>query len=208
MRSSILPLTISRIYTFNVMHDPEGLATLLGGRAKMKAKLDEYFEQGHNNHGNEPSHHAPYMYAAIGYPDTTQTLVREIAAQNYNATAAGLSGNEDLGQMSAWYLFSALGFYPVNPASTEYVVGAPFFEQITIRFPAGVATGGTGGAEHTLIVSAPGAPQKPFVKSLQVDGKAISKPFLQHQQIVTAKRLDFEMSSTPQRWGSTASAHE
>jgi putative alpha-1,2-mannosidase len=84
------------IYTFNVMHDPAGLAGMMGGPSKVKAKLDEYFKEGHNDHSNEPSHHAPYMYAAIGYPYATQNLTREIAYTNYNATPAGLSGNEDL----------------------------------------------------------------------------------------------------------------
>ncbi|KAM0712232.1 hypothetical protein Q7P37_011326 [Cladosporium fusiforme] len=133
------------IYTFNVPHDPAGLVSLFGSAADLKAKLDAYFSSGQNDHSNEPSHHSPYMYAAIGYPSATQNLTRAIAAQNYNATAAGLSGNEDLGQMSAWFVFSALGFYPVNPAGDEYIVGAPFFEKVTVRFPAGVATGGVGG---------------------------------------------------------------
>ncbi|TKA74626.1 hypothetical protein B0A55_05971, partial [Friedmanniomyces simplex] len=110
------------VYTFNVMHDPEGLAAMMGGRDKLKAKLDAHFDGGHNDHTNEPSHHVPYLYAAIGYPASTQNLTRAIADEYYNATSSGLAGNEDLGQMSAWYLFSALGFYPVNPASTEYVV--------------------------------------------------------------------------------------
>ncbi|KAK5175546.1 uncharacterized protein LTR77_000685 [Saxophila tyrrhenica] len=189
------------IYTFDVMHDPKGLAALLGGKEKMKAKLDKYFEGGHNQHSNEPSHHAPYMYAAIGYPAWTQNLTRSIAYDNYNATSAGLSGNEDLGQMSSWYLFSALGFYPVNPSSDEYVVGAPWFENVTIRFPAGASTGGIGGKEHTLTITAPGAVTKPFVKSLTVDGKAVDRPLLHHKQIVTAKCIAFEMADTPRSWG-------
>ncbi|KAK3721982.1 hypothetical protein LTR37_002798 [Vermiconidia calcicola] len=190
------------IYTFDVMHDPKGLAELLGGREKLKAKLDEYFDGGHNEHSNEPSHHAPYMYAAIGYPASTQNLTRSIAWHNYNATAAGLSGNEDLGQMSAWYLYSALGFYPVNPATDEYVVGAPWFEKVTIHFPAGSSTGGVGGEEHTLTVTATGAVTKPFVKSLRVDDVEIERPLLRHMQIVTARHIEFEMEESPQPWGS------
>ncbi|KAI5358027.1 Putative alpha-1,2-mannosidase, six-hairpin glycosidase superfamily [Septoria linicola] len=189
------------IYTFSVMHDPLGLAELMGGRENMKAKLDEYFNGGYNDHSNEPSHHAPYLYAAIGYPSTTQTLVRDIASQNYNATSAGLSGNEDLGQMSAWYIFSALGFYPLNPASDEYVVGAPFFEKVAIRLPAGARTGGVGGKEHVLSIVAPGALTKPFVKSVKVDGKALEMPVLKHKDIVTARTIEFEMASEPQAWG-------
>lgn len=189
------------IYTFDVMHDPKGLAELLGGKEKMKAKLDEYFQGGYNDHSNEPSHHAPYMYAAIGYPASTQDLTRSIAYENYNATSAGLSGNEDLGQMSAWYVYSALGFYPVNPASDEYVVGSPWFEKVTICFPAGASTGGVGGEDHTLVITAPGAVAKPYVKSLSIDGVKIDRPLLRHQQIVTAKHIAFEMADTPQSWG-------
>lgn len=189
------------IYTFNVMHDPSGLANLLGGPAKMKAKLDTYFNGGHNDHSNEPSHHAPYLYTAIGYPEATQSLVRAIAASEYNATSAGLCGNEDLGQMSAWYVFSALGFYPLNPAADEYVVGAPFFEKVTIRLPAGAATGGRAGSEHTLTIHAPGAPTKPYVKGLKVDGVPVHRPTLTHGQIVTARLIEFQMADTPQSWG-------
>ncbi|KAK5726231.1 hypothetical protein LTR17_012946 [Elasticomyces elasticus] len=190
------------VYTFNVMHDPAGLADMMGGRAKLKAKLDAHFDGGHNDHTNEPSHHVPYLYAAAGYPASTQKLTRAIADEYYNATSAGLAGNEDLGQMSAWYVFSALGFYPVNPASTEYVVGAPFFEEVTIRLPAGAATGGVGGEEHDLVISAPGAPTMPFVKSLTVDGVPVEKPILSHAQIVGASHIAFEMADSPQAWGS------
>ncbi|KAK5112208.1 hypothetical protein LTR62_004369 [Meristemomyces frigidus] len=190
------------VYTFNVMHDVPGLANLLGGRAALKQKLDQHFGGGHNDHTNEPSHHVPYLYAAIGDPASTQSLTREIAWENYNATSAGLSGNEDLGQMSAWYIFSALGFYPVNPAGDEYVVGSPFFEEVRIVLPAGVVTGGVGGAEHELVISAPGAPTMPFVKGLWVDGVAVEEAMLTHRQIVKARNVTFEMAGTPQAWGS------
>ncbi|WPG97260.1 Hypothetical protein R9X50_00003200 [Acrodontium crateriforme] len=188
------------VYTFNVMHDPNGLAKLFKGAANLKVKLDEHFEGGHNDHTNEPSHHVPYMYAAIGYPSSTQNLTRSIAFDNYNATSAGLGGNEDLGQMSAWYVFSALGFYPLNAASDVYIVGVPFFEKTTLRFPAGAATGGIGGKEHVLVIGAPGAPIKPFVKSLKVDGKNVQIPVLKHSQIVSASRIDFDMAERPQTW--------
>ncbi|KAK5135647.1 hypothetical protein LTR08_004948 [Meristemomyces frigidus] len=189
------------VYTFNVPHDPLGLAEMMGGPAKLKAKLDEHFDGGHNDHTNEPSHHVPYLYAAIGYPSATQKLTRAIAAANYNATSAGLSGNEDLGQMSAFYVFSALGFYPVNPASDEYVVGSPFFENVTLRLATGAATGGVAGEEHVLRITAPGAPSMPFVKSLTVDGVAMHRPVLSHGQIVNARSIAFEMAATPQDWG-------
>ncbi|KAK3670398.1 hypothetical protein LTR78_009751 [Recurvomyces mirabilis] len=189
------------VYTFNVMHDVGGLANMMGGRANLKQKLDEHFVEGHNDHTNEPSHHVPYLYAAIGYPASTQNLTRDIAWENYNATSAGLSGNEDLGQMSAWYVFSALGFYPVDPASDEYVVGSPFFEKVSITFPAGAATGGIGGEESELVITAIGAPTMPFVKGLWVDGLAVDRPMLTHGQIVGARNITFEMADTPQSWG-------
>ena len=189
------------VYTFNVMHDPLGLARLFGGREKMRDRLDAHFHDGHNEHSNEPSHHVPYLYSTLGYPSRTSETVRELAWHNYNTTSAGLSGNEDLGQMSAWYIFSSLGFSPVNPASDEYVVGAPFFEKVTIRLPPGAATGGRGGKERTLVISAPGAPTRPYVGSLRVDGRKIKRPFLKHRDIVNARRIDWEMSDVPSSWG-------
>ncbi|KAH9812635.1 hypothetical protein Tdes44962_MAKER05762 [Teratosphaeria destructans] len=189
------------IYTFNAMHDPLGLASLMGTRSTMKAKLDAYFQGGYNDHSNEPSHHAPYLYSAIGYPRYTQNLTRAIAWENYNATSGGLSGNEDLGQMSAWYVFSALGFYPVNPAGVEYIVGSPFFEKVTIRWPRGVSTGGMGGEERTLVITAPGAVSSPFVKGLKVDGREVQRAVLTHWDIVGAESIEFEMIDVPQDWG-------
>ncbi|KAH9993919.1 glycoside hydrolase family 92 protein [Xylariaceae sp. FL0662B] len=189
-------------YTFDVMHDVDGLAKLFSdGREGMKAKLDEHFAGGHNMHSNEPSHHIPYMYSMIGYPNSAADRIRSLAWENYNATSAGLSGNEDLGQMSAWYVFSALGFYPVNPAGDEYIVGSPFFEKVTLRLPAGVATGGEvnlkDGDEKTLIISAPGAATKPYVKGISIDGRVVDGPVLRHSEIVNARSITFEMSDTP-----------
>jgi putative alpha-1,2-mannosidase len=103
--------------------------------------------------------------------------------------------------MSAWYVFSALGFYPLNPASDEYVIGAPFFEKVTIRLPAGAATGGIGGQEHEITICAPGAPTKPFVKGLWVDGRAVDRPLLKHADLVGAEKIEFEMSDEPADWG-------
>lgn len=197
------------VYTFNVLHDVQGLAALFGGRQSMRNKLDAHFQDGHNDHSNEPSHHVPYLYTALGYPARAAEVIRDIAWANYNTTSGGLSGNEDLGQMSAWYIFSALGFYPVNPASDEYVVGTPFFEKVSIRLPAGAATGGEvvneGENQRTLVISAPGAPTKPYVKSLNVDGKEITTPILRHGDIVHAEKIEFEMSEAPTSWGTVPS---
>lgn len=105
--------------------------------------------------------------------------------------------------MSTWYIFSALGFYPVNPASDEYIVGTPFFEKITISLPAAATTGGrpTDKPDKTLVITAAGAPEKPYIRSLKVDGKEIKTPVLKHNTIVSASHITFEMSDTPSSWG-------
>ncbi|CAG7944319.1 unnamed protein product [Penicillium salamii] len=190
------------VYTFDVMHDVKGLAMLFGSPEAFRDKLNAHFEGGHNDHTNEPSHHVPYLYSALGYPNRAAEVIREVAWANYNATSGGLGGNEDLGQMSAWYVFSALGFYPVDPASDEYIVGTPFFEEVSIRLPSGVSTGGVGGQERTLEIRAPGATTNPYVRGLKVDGKSIKAPVLKHGQIVRAGKIEFEMSATPGSWGS------
>ncbi|KAI0163778.1 glycosyl hydrolase family 92-domain-containing protein [Pestalotiopsis sp. NC0098] len=196
------------VYTFDVMHDAYGLASLFqGGRAGLISKLDEHFVGGHNMHSNEPSHHVPYLYSVLGDPASTAEQVRSIAWEEYNATSSGLSGNEDLGQMSAWYVFSALGFYPVNPASDEYVIGSPLFEKVTLRLPAGAVTGGQEStqqaAERTLVISAPGAPYKPYVNGLRVDGKVIDRPVLKHSELVGASLVEFNMAETRGTWGTS-----
>ncbi|KAF8638772.1 hypothetical protein AX17_001967 [Amanita inopinata Kibby_2008] len=112
------------IYSFDVIQDVPRLIEVRGGNASFVKSLDEHFNGGHNDHTNEPSHHIPYLYALAGAAYKTQERVREIATSDYNNTANGLSGNEDCGQMSAWYIFSAMGFYPVDPVAGEYVVGS------------------------------------------------------------------------------------
>ncbi|KAJ5953025.1 CAZyme family GH92 [Penicillium vulpinum] len=191
------------VYTFDVMHDVKGLAGLFGGREAFRNKLDAHFQGGHNDHTNEPSQHVPYLYSALGYPNQAAETIREIAWANYNATSGGLGGNEDLGQMSAWYVFSALGFYPVNSATDEYIIGTPFFEEVSIRLPSGANTGGevANGRERMLEIRAPGASKKPYIANLKVDGKHINAPLLKHSQLVHAAKIEFEMSATPTSWG-------
>jgi predicted alpha-1,2-mannosidase len=189
------------VYTFDVMHDVGGLAALFdGGKDGLLARLDEHFDGGHNLHSNEPSHHVPYLYSQLGSPARAAKQVRQLAWDNYNATAAGLSGNEDLGQMSAWYVFSALGFYPVDPASDEYIVGSPFFDEVTIRLPAGPP--GMHG-ERTVKICAQGASEgRIYVAGLTIDGKSIDKPVIKHAELVGAEVIDFEMSAVETSWGS------
>ncbi|KAF8887766.1 glycosyl hydrolase family 92-domain-containing protein [Infundibulicybe gibba] len=156
-------------YTFDVVHNILGLAQKRGGNASFVQSLEDHFNGGHNDHRNEPSHHIPYLYSMVGAATKTQERVREIAQANYNASINGLSGNEDCGQTSAWFLFSALGFYPVNPVSGEYVVGTPFFDRAEVNFP---------GAKQPLIITSQGAATSPYVKSLNINGQAVQEPVI------------------------------
>lgn len=126
------------------------------------------------------------------------TTTRSTASLEYelplcHLSAAHRTQNEDCGQMSAWWLFSALGFYPVNPSSTLYVVGSPFFDKVTIAFP---------GTRRRLVIRAPGASKKTYVRSLTLNGKTVGTPVLSHKQIAGGGEMVFEMSETPQSWGS------
>ena len=114
-------------YTWSPLHDQAGLISLMGGAEKYDEKLDQHFKGGHNVHSNEPSHHYGYLYDFGGQPWKTQAMVRRIAEKEYDASPGGLDGDDDCGQMSAWLLFTAIGFYPVNPASGDYMIGSPMF---------------------------------------------------------------------------------
>ncbi|KAJ7124454.1 glycosyl hydrolase family 92-domain-containing protein [Mycena epipterygia] len=179
-------------YSFDVVHDVPTLVRLRGGNVSFVRSLDEHFDGDQNDHSNEPSHHIPYLYALAGAASKTQERVREIAKANYDNTPTGLSGNEDCGQMSAWYMFSALGFYPVNPVSGEYIVGSPFFDKVTLNLP---------GHTKPLTITAQGAPSAKYIRSLSIDGQAVVSPIIRHEQIAAGGNVRFEMSDVPQSWG-------
>ncbi|KAI0365464.1 glycoside hydrolase family 92 protein [Pilatotrama ljubarskyi] len=181
-------------YTFDIVHDVPALIERRGGNRSFVAFLDEHFDEGHNDHTNEPSHHIPYLYSLADAASKSQQRIREIAKVNYNNSVNGLSGNEDCGQMSAWYIFSALGFYPVDPVSTEYVIGTPFFDKITIDLP---------NASQPLIVTSAGAPSKPYIKSVTVNSRPIDAAILKHVDIASGGHVQFEMSAEPQAWASS-----
>ncbi|EJF58543.1 hypothetical protein DICSQDRAFT_149044 [Dichomitus squalens LYAD-421 SS1] len=180
-------------YTFDVLHDFPGLIESKGGNVSFVQFLDEHFDGGHNDHTNEPSHHIPYLYSLAGAASKSQARIRQVAQANYNNTVDGLSGNEDCGQMSAWYIFSALGFYPVTPVDATYVIGTPFFDRVAIDLP---------NASRPLVITSSGAPSKPYIKGLTVNGKPLETPFLTHEDIAFGGEIVFEMSSSPQTWGS------
>ncbi|WP_328997335.1 GH92 family glycosyl hydrolase [Kribbella sp. NBC_00709] len=178
-------------YTFQVLHDIRGLRDLMGLDLFCN-RLDEHFAGGWNRHDNEPSHHIPYLFSYAGKPHLAAEHTRRIAREAYRAVPSGLSGNDDLGQMSAWYVFTALGFYPVNPASTEYVIGAPLFDTVEIDIP---------GASRPLTIHAPGAPTLPYVEGVRLDGVETTQPFIEHAAIADGATIDFTMSAEPSDWG-------
>jgi len=181
------------VYTWSVMHDIPGLLRLMGGADNYNRKLDEHFAGGHNHHDNEPSHHYGYLYDYSGQPWKTQKKVREIAAEAYTNTPTGILGNEDCGQMSAWYLFTAMGFYPVNPVSGDYMIGSPIFRKTVIHL--------AGGKQFTI--SAPEASDANlYIQSAELNGKPLTIPVLRYSDIVAGGTLTFKMGPSPSNWAS------
>lgn len=190
-------------YNFFVPHDIYGLIDLMGGNNAFENKLDEMFTTkqvaaklpewisgyiGQYVHGNEPAHHVPYLYQYVNQPYKAQKRVRQIMRELYTIKPDGLAGNEDAGQMSAWYMFSALGFYPVNPVSGEYVFGSPAVEKATIKL--------ADNKEFTIIALNQST-DNIYVKAITLNGKAYNKFTISHQDIVAGGELVFHMSSEP-----------
>ena len=178
-----------------VPYDTDALAELLGGRERAVAKLDDFFdrvfwvpERGNKSiHGNEPSHHCAYLYNRWGAPEKTQRRVREILTRSYSTDRKGFDGNEDCGQMSAWYIFSALGFYPIDPASGEYELGSPLVRSATLRigapYPPAVLK----------IVVRNYAPERWRVRRVTLDGRELSGWRVRHADLVKGGELCFFM---------------
>lgn len=181
-------------YLFCVMQDMEGLISLTGGKEKFTSILDRNFDEGHFQHRNEPGHHFIYLYNYAGNPARTQEKIWEHTPLNYKNAPDGLSGNDDCGQMSAWLIFSSMGFYPVCPGDGQYAIGSPLFPQITLKLPAPY--------NNTVTIIAEGVAEgNKYIKSLTMDGKPITKPFINHADLVVCDKLVFEMSAIPTNWG-------
>lgn len=181
-------------YLFCAMQDVDGLIPLMGGNKKFISMLDRNFDEGHFQHRNEPGHHFIYLYNYAGEPWKTQEKIWEHTPLNYRNAPDGLSGNDDCGQMSAWLIFSSMGFYPVCPSSGEYVVGSPLFSKIALDLPSPY--------NKKITIKAPGVEDgKRYIKSLKIDGQLITKPFIKHVDLVSCNELVFEMSATPTDWG-------
>jgi predicted alpha-1,2-mannosidase len=181
------------VYLFAPLHDIPGVMQLLGGAAAFNSKLDQHFGGHHNHHDNEPSHHYGYLYDFGGQAWKTQALVRQIARDSYSNTPTGVLGNEDCGQMSAWYVFTAIGFYPVNPASGRYMIGSPLFTRTTLSLPNG---------RRFEISAADNAPDHPYIQSARLNGKALAEPVITYQQIESGGKLEFVMGPKPSHWAS------
>ncbi|MCF6170718.1 MAG: GH92 family glycosyl hydrolase [Bacteroidales bacterium] len=196
-------------YNFFVPQDVNTHIDLLGGNEAYIAKLDELFSAsglsgrkqsditgliGQYAHGNEPSHHMAYLYSFAGAPWKTQELVHRITNELYSAQPDGLSGNEDCGQMSAWYVLSAMGFYPVTPGSPNYILGTPAFEQAEIRLENG----------NTFRIKANNlSPGNFYVQSVNWKGEPWTKSYITHDMIMEGGELVFEMGPAPNKsWGS------
>ena len=192
------------VYSFFVPQDIEGLISLMGGQYKFSKKLDELFstkdklagrEQpditgliGQYAHGNEPSHHIAYLYDYAGQPWKTQKLVRKIMDEFYKPEPDGLIGNEDCGQMSAWYILSASGFYPVTPGNGEYAFGTPLFHEMTYRLE--------NGKTFTVRAKNVSATNK-YILNAKLNGAQYKKAFITHADIMKGGILEFAMVDTP-----------
>lgn len=193
-------------YTFFVPQDVDGLIKLMGGDKAFERKLDDLFSAptettgrdqaditgliGQYAHGNEPSHHMAYLYNYVGKPYKTQEKVQKIIGEFYKNTRDGLIGNEDCGQMSAWYVMSAMGFYPVCPGSQEYILGKPLFDSVFIR----LENGKTATIRKT---AADGKPDMKYMSSLTLNGQPYMRSALSHSVIMNGATLMFNMAATP-----------
>jgi predicted alpha-1,2-mannosidase len=189
-------------WTFFVPHDVDGLANLFGGREILLSRLDSLFTMGSElegenvsgdisgligqyAHGNEPSHHIAYMYSYLEEPEKTQYYVNTILTTLYDTTPDGICGNEDTGQMSAWYIFSSLGFYPMDPVSGRYELGIPFFDKAIINLPSG---------KTFTINSNYRSGENHYVKSVSLNGKKLSRNYITFQEVLDGGELQFEMA--------------
>lgn len=171
-------------YTWYVPHDVRVLAKLMGGEKAFAAKLDTIFENGRYWHGNEPCHQIAYLYNYVGQPQKTQERVRHIMETEYAPLHDGLAGNDDAGQMSAWYIFSAMGFYPVCPGVPEYAIGSPCFDRLVIH--------NANGRDFTIV--AEGASNKNlYIKKAELNGKRYKSNFLKHEDIMNGGVLRVKM---------------
>lgn len=208
-------------YTWSVFHDSQGLINLMGGREKFNEMMDSVFilppifdesyygtviheiremqimNTGNYAHGNQPIQHMLYLYNYSGQPWKAQKHIREVMSQLYNCTPDGYCGDEDNGQTSAWYVFSALGFYPVCPGSNQYVLGSPLFKRATLHLE----------NNKEFVISAEGnSPDTYYIDEVKLNNKRISRTYLNHSELTSGGDLDLKMSHTPNYTRGTSEA--
>ena len=196
-------------WTWFVPHDIEGLVALMGGKDAFSEKLDSLFTVssklegelvssdisgliGQYAHGNEPSHHILHMYNYIDQPWKTQALVDSVLHSQYFNAPAGISGNEDCGQMTAWYILNSMGFYQVCPGKPVYSIGRPLFDETTINL--------SDGKTFTIRTNNNSSENK-YIQAARLNGNPLTEPFFTHEDIVSGGILEFDMGSTPSKWG-------
>ena len=203
-------------YTWHVMQNPQGLVDAMGGREAFVRKLDSLFLQpdtvegsgcvvdvtgliGQYVHGNEPSHHVIYFYPQVGHPEKAAERIREVFDKFYIPKPDGLCGNDDCGQMSAWYIFSAMGFYPFNPCGGEYIIGAPQVACAKLRVGSGELRVGSGelrvGSGEFRVVARNLSRENKYVKSVTLNGKPVTDWKIRHADIMAGGELVFEMTA-------------
>jgi len=183
-----------RQYTFYVPQDVPGLARLMGGRSRLENELDSIFIKNQYWHGNEPGHQIPFMYNYTANCWKTQRQVRTILANEYNDGPGGLGGNDDAGQMSAWYMFASMGFYPLNPISGEYLLCSPIFDQVTIKLPNG---------KVLTIITHKISKNALYINAVKWNGVSYSKNYITYSSLIKGGRLDLFLQDTPcKSWAS------
>jgi predicted alpha-1,2-mannosidase len=206
------------VYTFHVQHDVAGLIKLFGSNEAFVSKLDSLFGTqypgykfdfqkqfpdmtgltGMHSQGNEPAFHIPYLYCYAGQPWKTQKIIRQIMDAWYFNHPMGLCGDDDDGSLSAWYVFSALGFYPVCPGMPYYVIGSPLFEKSTIHLA---------NDKSFTIIANNVSRQNKYIQSAKLNGKILNKPWFVHDDMINGGSLILEMGPKPNKsWGNDASA--
>lgn len=187
-----------------VPHDVEGMIKLMGGREKVLADLTDMFEQTpanylwnqYYNHANEPVHHVPFLFNRLGAPELTQKWTRDICRNAYKNSVLGLVGNEDVGQMSAWYVLAASGLHPVCPGDQRYELTSPVFEKVVFNLDPDYAEG------KTFVIEAHNnSPENIYIQQATLNGKPYDKCYLMHADLMKGGTLVLQMGAKPSDWG-------
>ncbi len=186
-----------RQYTFYVPQDVAGVSKKMGGGDSLEMALDRLFANDEYWHGNEPGHQIPFMYNYTNSFWKTEAIVRDIVSQEYSDGPGGLSGNDDAGQMSAWYAFAAMGFYPLDPVSGEYLLCSPLFDSIKTKLPAN---------KTFQIICHKRSAKSMYIQKVTVNGKSYNKNFITHQMLQQGSKIEMWLDDAPSSWGSSISS--